>query len=63
MKNILFGAFFVLTVVLSSCSTSTTKVEEVKTTEDSTKVEHSTEAVSVTTPSVDTVKVEKKSGK
>jgi len=60
MKNILFGALFVVSTILTSCGSSTTPaVEEVKPTEDSTK----TEAVSVTTPSVDSAKVEKKTEK
>jgi len=59
MKNILFGALFVVSTILTSCGTSTPAVEEVKPTEDSTK----TETVTVTTPSVDSAKVEKKTEK
>jgi|688.fasta_scaffold1687111_2 hypothetical protein len=54
MKNVLFGTVLVLSTILASCGT-TAKTEETKSTEDSTKVETTT----VTTPSVDTVKVEK----
>jgi hypothetical protein len=59
MKNVLFGTVIVLSTILTSCGT-TTKTEEVKTTEDSTKVEVKAETTSVTTPSVDSAKVEKK---
>lgn len=57
MKNVLFGTVIVLSTILTSCGTAT-KTEEVKTTEDSTKVK--AETTSVTTPSVDSAKVEKK---
>jgi len=59
MKNVLFGTVIVLSTILTSCGTAT-KTEEVKTTEDSTKVEVKAETTSVTTPSVDSAKVEKK---
>jgi len=54
MKNVLFVLIVTLSLIFTSCGT-TTKTEETKTTEDSTKVETTT----ITTPSVDTVKVEK----
>ena len=54
MKKVIFGTALVLGAIFTSCE-SQTKTEEVKTTEDSTKVEVTT----VTTPSVDSVKVEK----
>lgn len=57
MKNVLFGTVIVLSTILTSCGTAT-KTEEVKTTEDTTKVK--AETTSVTTPSVDSAKVEKK---
>ena len=57
MKNVLFATVIVLSTILTSCGTAT-KTEEVKTTEDSTKVK--AETTSVTTPSVDSAKVEKK---
>ena len=59
MKNVLFATVIVLSTILTSCGTAT-KTEEVKTTEDSTKVEVKAETTSVTTPSVDSAKVEKK---
>jgi hypothetical protein len=59
MKNVLFATVIVLSTILTSCGTSA-KTEEVKTTEDSTKVEVKAETTSVTTPSVDSAKVEKK---
>ena len=54
MRKVLFGTIVVLSVILTSCGTAT-KTEETTKTEDSTKVETTT----VTTPSVDTAKVEK----
>lgn len=60
MKNVLFGTVIVLSTILTSCGTSTPATEEVKPTEDSTKVEVHTEHTTVTTPSVDSTKVEKK---
>lgn len=59
MKNVLFATVIVLSTILTSCGTSA-KTEEVKTTEDSTKFEVKAETTSVTTPSVDSAKVEKK---
>ena len=58
MKNVLFGTALVISTILTSCATGE-KTEETKTTEDSTKVEVKTETTSVTTPSVDSAKVEK----
>lgn len=58
MKNVLFGTVLVLSTILASCGT-TAKTEETKSTEDSTKVEVKAETTSVTTPSVDSTKVEK----
>lgn len=55
MKKVIFGTALVLGTILTSCGT-TAKTEETKPTEDSTKVEVTT----VTTPSVDSVKVEEK---
>jgi hypothetical protein len=54
MKKVLFGTIVVLSTILASCG-STAPSEEKTTTEDSTKVE----ATTVTTPSVDSAKVEK----
>lgn len=54
MKNVLFGTIVVLSTILASCG-STASTEETTTTTDSTAVETTT----VTTPSVDTAKVEK----
>ena len=53
MKKVIFGTALVLGTIFTSCE-SQTKTEEVKSTEDSTKVEVTT----VTTPSVDSAKVE-----
>ncbi len=58
MKKVIFGTALVLGTILTSCNTEV-KTEEVKTTEDSTKVETPVESTTVTTPSVDSVKVEK----
>jgi hypothetical protein len=58
MKNVLFGTVLIISTILTSCATSG-KTEETKTTEDSTKVEVKTETTTVTTPSVDSAKVEK----
>jgi hypothetical protein len=57
MRKVLFGTIVVLSVILTSCETA--KTEETKTTEDSTKVVAPVEATTVTTPSVDSAKVEK----
>jgi predicted small secreted protein len=53
MKKVIFGTALVLGTILTACNTGV-KTEDVKSTEDSTKVEVTT----VTTPSVDSVKVE-----
>ncbi len=57
MRKVLFGTIVVLSVILTSCETA--KTEETKTTEDSTKVVAPVESTTVTTPSVDSAKVEK----
>ncbi len=57
MKNVLFGTVIVLSTILTSCGTAT-KSETTKPTEDSTKVEVHTEPTTVTTPSVDSAKVD-----
>lgn len=53
MKKVFFGIVLIVSAVLTSCGTVAT-TEEVKSTEDSTKVETTT----VTEPSVDSAKVE-----
>jgi hypothetical protein len=53
MKKVIFGTALVLGSILTSCETAKS-VDEAKPTEDSTQVE----ATTVTTPSVDTAKVE-----
>ena len=54
MRKLLFGTIVVLSTILTSCGT-TAATEEKTTTEDSTAVE----TITVTTPSVDSAKVEK----
>jgi hypothetical protein len=54
MKKLIFGTVLVLGTIFTSCDTKS-KPDQVTPTEDSTKVEVTT----VTTPSVDSVKVGK----
>jgi len=57
MKKVIFGTALVLSTIFTSCE-SQSKTEGVKPTEDSTKVETKVETTTVTTPSVDSAKVE-----
>lgn len=57
MKKVIFGTALVLGTILTSCNSEPASVE-VKPTGDSLKVDTPIEATTVTTPSVDSAKVE-----
>jgi hypothetical protein len=59
MKKVIFGTALVLGTIFTSCNSELTSVE-VKPTGDSLKVATPVEATTVTTPSVDSAKVDEK---